>query len=304
MKPLLASQQPSIAIVGQGAIGRLLAVKAQRLNIDSTVLTRDGQSVIFNYQGLKGERRSIRSHSAKMGSKLRVDIIFLPLKAYQIEAALKQLQPVLHTTQQLVLLHNGMGSIEIAQQLLPNQPFIAATTSHAAYIDQNNHLIETGIGQSDIGWIVKPEANQHSTERLLSDLLSPCTWHFDVRHALWKKLAANAIINPLTAIGQFKNGELLKPEFDVIKQQLCKEIAVVMQASGYQSSPKELLENLQQVISNSVNNHSSMKQDVQQGKLTEIDFINGYVVQQAEKLGIEAESNYALRQQIKTLSKR
>ena len=119
--------------------------------------------------------------------------------------------------------------------------------------------------------------------------------------ALWKKLAINAVINPLTAIHDLKNGELADTKYSTSISNICDEIAKVMSALGYLVDSAELVENVQQVITATANNYSSMHQDIKFKRQTEIAFINGYVTSKATELNIEVPHNLRLVEQVRRL---
>jgi 2-dehydropantoate 2-reductase len=116
---------------------------------------------------------------------------------------------------------------------------------------------------------------------------------------LWKKLAINAVINPLTAIHNIKNGVLADRKYTVSTSNICNEIAKVMGALGYTVTNAELIENVNQVIADTANNYSSMHQDLKFKRQTEIAFINGYVTSKAAELNIEVPYNHRLVEQIR-----
>ena len=141
---------------------------------------------------------------------------------------------------------------------------------------------------------------------------------------VWRKLAANCVINPLTALYQCTNGSLLLPayhhEFQTTMKTVLAELSKVAQASlltgeneELDSSIRTLLseESLQdmvrQIVQGTANNKSSMLQDmllIQQGRrrTTEIDYFNGFVVQQGHEHGLECPANEQLWNQVKELT--
>ncbi|MFT5676499.1 MAG: 2-dehydropantoate 2-reductase [Paraglaciecola sp.] len=291
-----------LSIVGNGAIGNLVAASASDNKIAYTLLTRIGQRFELSLIHLNGRKRRFTPEVRKMDSPGDFDIVLLPLKAYQINFALKQLMPHIRPQHTIVLLHNGMGTIDGVKSLFPNNPIVAATTSYGAYKSDQNSLTETGLGQTHGGWVSQVKGKYSvQVETLLASLLSPWTWHQDVQLALWRKLAINAIINPLTAINQINNGELSERKYQQTIQHMCHETARVMQACGYPISESELLENVFQVIHNTAANFSSMNRDIVFERQTEIDFINGYIIEQGRRYAVETPYNNQLFNAIKQL---
>lgn len=302
MENKLNISKPKIAIVGQGAIGSLIGFKCHQLCYDYEHLIKNKLNSVLTVADISGETHTFTPNCRLITNPSQFDILLLPVKAYQVMSALKQLRPFLSPHHIVVLLHNGMGTIEQVQKLLPQNPLIAATTSYGALKPQTNVLKETGQGATHLGWISFPKAPiQRLIEPILSTLLPPSHWHQEITLALWNKLAVNAVINPLTAIHNLKNGELTNKIYGLEIAQICDEIACVMNALGYEIESEQLFENVLQVASATANNYSSMHQDIKYKRQTEIDFISGYVVLKASELDIKVPHIKNMMSQIKQL---
>ena len=291
-----------ISIIGNGAIGKLLAFNCQQLKLDYQVITRGGLPIELEVTDNIDHQQRLSLPVSPLKSLSNSDIIILPLKAYQIAGFIEQHQSLIHAQQTLVLLHNGMGTIETVQQLLPHNSLIAATTSYGAFKPNNNTLQIKGIGESHFGWINQTrDCPTQIVETLLSAILPPTSWHQDIRLALWLKLAINAAINPLTALYNVPNGALSGSEFQTQISILCEEISRLMSCLGFTLGSVELLHKINKVIKDTADNFSSMNRDVHAKRRTEIDFINGYLVLQAKKCGLECPINLNLFNKIKAL---
>jgi 2-dehydropantoate 2-reductase len=289
---------PRIAIVGTGAIGGLLAKSCEEHQLPYSVVTRDNQSSALKVTNLDNHTLHLQLTSTK---DTEFDLLLLPVKAYQVEQALKELKERILPRHTLVLLHNGMGGIESAKKHYPNNPIVAGITSYGALKSGPNHITETGSGDSHFGWVSKQQINeqgQAEIEHTLNKLLPPCTWHQDITLALWNKLVINCVINPITAIYDVKNGDLAHTVYRQKITQVCEELAKVMTAVDYPTSANHLRQNVEHVISNTAANYSSMHQDIKHSRPTEIQHINGYVVELANKLKIDTPVNQQLYQAV------
>jgi len=154
-----------------------------------------------------------------------------------------------------------------------------------------------------------------SSEYLLSTLLSAKlleATHLSIAELLsaqLEKLAINAVINPLTVLFDCKNGELLENFYIVqnmrlilweVSQVLCAlpELAA-LPGRDARLSPERLYDLVIRVARLTAGNYSSMFQDVRNGKQTEIDYINGYVLDRARDLELACTINYMLVNMIK-----
>ncbi|WP_158969689.1 ketopantoate reductase family protein [Paraglaciecola sp. L3A3] len=299
MKNIKQAEPLNLAIVGKGAIGSLIASQCDKLNYDYQLLLRDKQTLSLQVERFDGQQHKFTPKISQIDQPNKFDLVILPIKVYQVSGALNSLQNSLQPAQVIVLLHNGMGTIEEVQKRFPHNPCIAGTTSYGAYKPSEFSSKETGLGETHLGWITAaPKGTKQQVENLLSNILPPTTWHTDITLALWRKLTINAVINPLTAIHQIQNGQLLQTQYAAQITKICSEISLIMQAIGYSETSAELVELVMAVAEKTANNFSSMHQDIQHKRRTEIEFINGYVIKVAEKLGLRAEENNSLLRQV------
>jgi len=103
----------------------------------------------------------------------------------------------------------------------------------------------------------------------------------DMRERLWEKLAVNAGINPVTALARVPNGALLGGESHSLAVGATRETARVAREQGIDLSDERALAALEDVVEKTAANESSMLQDVQAKRRTEIDAISGYVADRA-----------------------
>ena len=222
------------------------------------------------------------------------DLLLVTLKAWQISTAVKNLADTLPPSTPVLLIHNGMGVVEELKSL--RQPLLIGMTTQAARRDQNL-IIHVANGTTRIG-----PANAIAQEySFLADTLHAAlpdvAWHNDMSAASWKKLAVNCVINPLTALYDCPNGGLHQHAEQV--EQICAEVAAVMQREGHHSSQEDLLLYVWQIVDSTAANISSMLQDVRALRHTEIDYITGYLLKRARAHGISVPENAHLYELIK-----
>jgi len=119
---------------------------------------------------------------------------------------------------------------------------------------------------------------------------------------LWDKLIINVGINALTAITRMKNGEILKiPETRNIMIEAVKEAVNIAKALNIKLEIKDHVRKTIEVAEATANNKSSMLQDIERRKKTEIDYINGAIVKLGKKLGIKTPVNKTLTALVKAI---
>lgn len=288
-------------ILGHGAIGSLLLARARQAGISAQAQIRSAKSqtlqvVLANKKIVELDKPVTPEHGISSDC-----LLVCPVKAYQIESALRDLKPNLAPNQPILLMHNGMGSQEIVQHLLPNQPVFVATTSYAAK-KVNGQVVETGYGQTTFGAITETAKNNseliESINTVLSAVFPPAQFNQNIAAIQWQKLAINAVINPLTALNDITNGELAQPQYAETIKTLTKQTVAVMNACSVNATVDEVLNTVYKIIDDTANNYSSMHQDVAHNRPTEIDYITGFIVREGKAKGIDVSAHALLLEQL------
>ena len=295
----------NLLVVGDGAIGLLLShfLSAQH---DITLLTRKPTLTTRFYQASNGKSHPIKArliNYAELNQSPPFDLVLITVKAFQVQAAFKQIKPYLTKNCQLVISHNGMGNVdELNAQLLDTQGLSFLTTRLAGFKATPYSVNHTGNGESVLG-----ACNAAATEKLneLEHIFSSLP-HFSVSddiHSLrWQKLLVNIAINPLTAIHNVKNGQLRAPQFSTRIINLLSEACLVANKQGVDVKLCEALDQAYSVMTATAENFSSMQQDISHNRQSEIDAICGYVCEQGAKLGVKTPYNQAMLSMIKIKS--
>lgn len=222
------------------------------------------------------------------------DMLLVTLKAWQVSDAVKALAATLPASSPVLLLHNGMGTIDELKSI--HQPLLMATTTHAARRD-GNIIVHVAGGVTHIGPARAQDGDYSYLADTLQDVLPDVAWHNHIRPQLWRKLAVNCVINPLTALWNCPNGEL-KNQKQLVAT-LCAEVASVVEREGLHTSADDLRYYVDQVIESTAENISSMLQDVRAQRHTEIDYITGYLLKRARAHGISVPENARLYDMVK-----
>ncbi|MFZ5757793.1 MAG: ketopantoate reductase family protein [Pseudomonadota bacterium] len=196
------------------------------------------------------------------------------------------------TGQLAMLLQNGMGMAERLRARWPDLRLWNAVTTAGAWRDAGNVLHVVAEGET--------RAGRHDTagHAVLDDgvlalaAAGLLTVDEPILPVLWRKLAVNAVINPLTALHGCRNGELeTHPETRSLLAPLAAEIDAVARTEGVALDTLALATS---VLRSTAGNFSSMNRDLAQGRRTEIGFITGHVVACAQRHGIDVPLNRAL----------
>jgi 2-dehydropantoate 2-reductase len=294
---------PQWSLLGCGALGGVFASLLTQSGQPTRVLLRDRHRSTLHpridFTSLDGHTQLIAIERGFISQPGQITRLLVVTKAGQVVSALTPLVGKLAAGVPIVLLHNGMGIAEQVVQLFPHNPVIAGVTSHGAM--QGGHFVfrHTGKGETWLGPVNEAAKAYAALADDLGAALGQAGWDEQILARQWQKLAINCAINPLTALYKLKNGELAGPRFADVLQQICVEVADVMQAEGQPTSSDELLRRAMTVVELTADNYSSMYQDMEQGRETEIEAITGFLLACAAKHGIAVPVNQGLYQAIK-----
>ncbi len=276
--------------MGAGALGCLFGYLIQR----------SGYDVIFIARG--NQLRALRNKlviSGLVNDEIRVnvserardaDITFVTVKSYDTENAARSLSRV--NCGIVVSLQNGIGNEEILLKYL--KCVLAGVTTYASNLIDFGHVEFAGIGETYIGDMSGEITDEVScvVEVLKNSGINAKAVR-DIVKIKWIKTVLNSAINPITAILRIKNGKILEvDELWMLAREIVREGEEVMRAMGFEV--RDLTGILKEVLIKTANNRSSMLQDIERGKKTEIDFINGAIIKKAQELKLDTPYNRAL----------
>ncbi len=207
------------------------------------------------------------------------DIILITTKAYQLKEVGKQIKPYLKPKSIIIDMCNGYGAQQELKKMLPNNLVFHASTTNGAF-HKKFTLFFKGLGTTFI-------EKTPTTQKLLHKLklaIPNSVFSSNIDKVLLKKLAINAMINPLTVKYQCTNGKLLEHLTEL--HDLATEISLVFHLLRYPLSAKDLLDLTLEVIQKTRENYSSMYQDYRYNRKTELDNILGIFIIKAKELNI------------------
>ncbi|MBL1378788.1 ketopantoate reductase family protein [Zobellella iuensis] len=276
-------------ILGAGALGCVMAGLLRRQGEPVSLLLserhRGHLHPSLDLITLSGRHQLIHTRPCFAEQAGQIRCLLVVTKAYQVVEALQGLHKLPESTP-IILLHNGLGVAAQVQALYPRNPLIAAVSSHGAMKEGDWLVRHTGKGETWLGPINAAAAGHAGLVSPLAAALGHAQWSEDILRLQHQKLAINAVINPLTACHNIRNGQLLEPRFADVLEQLSEEVHQVMLKLGGQEQLDDFRRRLHKVIELTATNYSSMHQDLAHGRRTEIDYITGYVINNANELPV------------------
>jgi 2-dehydropantoate 2-reductase len=220
------------------------------------------------------------------------DFALILVKSYQTERAAAWAAQVLHTGGLAVTLQNGLDNgPRIAAAVGEDRVALGVTYTGATLLGPGRTRLAanlaTFVGSRDA--VAGPVSDFVS---LLNQAGLEAHATAEIEGRLWGKAIANAAINPLTALWRVVNGDLLDGEDRRgVLSRLALEAATVARASGAKLPFEDAVAYVGSGCRATAANRSSMLQDVERGRPTEIDSINGVIVDQGLRFGLATPFN-------------
>lgn len=235
---------------------------------------------------------------------LDCDFLVVATKAYQVAEALKSLAAKMRGPgpRALLLLQNGWGSADEARDILPKVGIFSSIMMIGMARPAPNHVHNTGVaGPVRIGTMFRSDAS--AMKPLVASAQAgflPVVYEDDIEAPILGKFLFNSCMNAIGALTGRTYGELVNSEESrrVILQLAEEGVRVVAAARGYTGARdgRHFFDSVVMpvVIPRAATHRSSMLQDVEAGRRTEIDYLNGAIARMGRRLGIEAPFNDTL----------
>lgn len=287
-------------VLGAGSLGSLWAVRLARAGIPVRLIVRN-QSRLDAYQqagGLTLVEQGISSlqpiPAETVSANTPIQRLLLTCKAYDAIAVARTLAPRLSANAEIILLQNGLGSQQaVAAQLAPLRCIFASSTE-GAFRHSDFCAVFAGAGQT---WLGDPHLD--TAPSWLGDLTRagiPHQWSTEILSQLWRKLAINCAINPLTVLHDCRNGELLNYPNKI--SALCAELNQLLLANEQARAATDLHAQVLRIITATAANYSSMQQDVSRRQRTEISYLLGHACATAQRQHLQLPHLQALQRRL------
>lgn len=268
-----------IVVLGAGSLGSLvggLCAREHRV----TLVGRDPHIGAVRDSGLHvGGGFDFTVHpAARTDPPPTADLALVTVKAFDTEAAARDLADC--DLDAVCSLQNGLGNEEVLAAHLDG--VLAGTCTYGARLVEPGRVECTGIGEIALG---APDGGDSARAGRVGRALRAAGIETavadDMPRRRWEKLAINAGINPTTALARVPNGALNNGPLAGIAREAARETARVAREQGVDLGDEAAVAALDGVVEATAANTSSMLQDVAAGRRTEIDAINGAVLDRA-----------------------
>jgi 2-dehydropantoate 2-reductase len=302
---------PKVVFVGAGAMGSLFAARLAASPGEVWVYdVWPAHIEAIRERGLRvshrgGERPVSLRATGDPAEPGIADILFLFVKYSQTEQAMRDARPLLSEGTVIVTLQNGLGNVETIRRVVPGNKILFGFTTLTSELLGPGRIDDSFAGRGETYLWPEDATPDASSDRVIA-LLNGAGVHTvlapDIELRIWKKLVVNCCLNPLCAIADLTVGDLVaQPDIWPVFDGVIAEIVSVAERKGIGLDRRSARGFLEHVASESGAHLPSMVMDVRARRATEIDCLNGAIVREAERHGIDAPCNRTLRGVIKVL---
>jgi 2-dehydropantoate 2-reductase len=298
-----------IGVVGPGALGCLFAGLLALDGHDVRLLGRrreqtdaiDRNGIVVERDGQE-RRASVRAGTdpSTLGP---VDLAIVLVKATDTATAAPSLPAFLTAGAPAVSLQNGLGNVEALTIVLGVGRVLGGISSQGATLLGDGHIRHAGFGPTSLAeasGVLTPRAEMVATVLDRAGLVASA--YPDAAPLIWGKLIANAAINPLGALLRCRNGQTVeRPAARELFYGLAREAGAVAVKLGVVLPFDDPAAHAESVARVTANNCNSMLQDIEAGRRTEIEAINGAVVRLGQEHGVPTPLNATVTQMIRAL---
>jgi 2-dehydropantoate 2-reductase len=284
-----------IAVLGAGAMGSLMGAYLSRVH-DVTLVGRKEQVLAIRERGLRIVGLEAMTCWPEAMENLEEidtpDMIVLTVKAFDTERALPTIDRVRNDQTIVISLQNGIDNHFLIAERIPRA--VSGLTSWGATLVEPGKVRFAGRGDMILGSIAGEMGDVDKVAQAFRLAGIECRVSSIIESEIWMKAIVNACINPITALVRRENQCLREPSLFQIAEMACDEAVRVSKRAGVNLPEEDPFERVMEVVDRTAENRSSMLQDIERGRRTEIDEINGSIVRRGENMGVPTPVNMTL----------
>jgi len=303
---------PKIAIIGAGPVGGILGAHlahAGRYVVLCDVLKNHLDAIKERGLTIKGvsEIVSRPERLAYSISELTnfpdVDTIIIATKASVMPRLIPEIVKVARPGTRLISCQNGLGTEEFLAETFGSDNALRIVVNYAGSLVRDGEIWMSFFNPPNyIGALTaKGEPLAHEMAEMMTEAGLDTQFTSDIKRYEWEKVILNAALSPVCALTRKPMKDIMDCEVtELLVEELLWEGINVAEAAGV-TFGEGFFEHCVQYMKKAGYHKTSMHQDIERGTPTEIDWINGKIVEHGRALGIETPYNSTITALIKGL---
>jgi 2-dehydropantoate 2-reductase len=291
---------PRIAVVGAGAVGGYFGGLLARAGAPVVMIGRPTFVEAVKKNGLFLDtlqfQESVRVEaSTELNAARGAEVVLFCVKTTDNAVTARALSPLLAPDALVLSFQNGVDNVEQIRaaagiEALPTVVYVAASVPAPGRVKH--------VGRGDLVFGPPNEKTEHAAA-LFARAGVPCRISENIEGELWTKLIWNCALNAVSALGRAKYGQIAaSADARKVVETVVDEVLAVARAAKIHppglEDPKVAIAGAFKIATQMAEALSSTAQDMNRGKRTEIDSLNGYISRRGAELGVPTPVNHAL----------
>ncbi|WP_436348484.1 ketopantoate reductase family protein [Natronorubrum sp. FCH18a] len=295
-----------VAVIGPGALGCLFGGRLALAGHEVWLLHHRQAAVDrLNEQGLRidsdGTTHRVAvpatTDAADVG---HADLVIVFVKSHVTESALEQHAACIGPDTAVLSLQNGLRHDERLREFVGDRRAIAGVTYQGAVMEEPGRVRHTSDGVSTFGG--GDTTTVRNVARTLSEAALPAEVVDDPTTHIWSKQLISLPVKPLASLTRLSNGELVDcDETRAVMEFVVEEAIAVADAKGIELTTDDPMDEIVRTCRASYSHDSSMLQDVRAERKTELDEVNGALVEMGREEGVDVSVNALLTRLVRGL---
>ena len=289
----------NIVVIGAGGVGGYFGGKLAKAGFDVTFIARGKHLQAIKEKGLQvksvlGDFTVHTKATDNINEIKNPDLVILGVKSWQVLEVAKQLKSVITPRTMVLPLQNGADNADTLLSVLPKENVLAGLSKIVSKVESPGVINHFAFEPE----IIFAEYNSEDTIRIkeLNAVFDKAgfknTLSKDIQLDIWRKFLFITMVSGIGAITRVIYKYL--QQSDEIKEIIWKtgeEVVSVANAKGIPLKKQDIEFSMQAFINSVPNTTASMQRDMMEGKPSELENFNGYIVNQGKLLGIETPTN-------------
>ena len=301
---------PRIAVVGAGAVGGYFGGMFARAGAPVVMIGRNAFVDAVKSNGLVIDRTDARDRvqveaTTDVKAVNDASLILFSVKSPDTELAAREMEPFLAPGSTVICMQNGVDNVDRIGAVT-NISAVPAAVYVAVSVPEPGQVKHLARGDVIIG---PPNETTKRVAEIFDRAAIRCEISKNIEGEMWVKLLCNCALNAVSALGQAQYGQIAESsDAREVMQAVVDEVLAVAKAAkvvlpGIKASEAGMAAAMK-IATQMSGALSSTAQDLNRGKPTEIDSLNGYVARRGAELGMKVPVNHALFTLVKLAEQR
>ena len=289
----------NIVVIGAGGIGGYFGGRIAKAGYDVTFIARGKHLEAIKNKGLqvKSTKGNFTVHpkaTSHINDIKNPDLIILGVKSWQVEDTSKQIKPIVTNETMILPLQNGADNVDKLLAHLDKKNVLAGLCKIVSKVEAPGIINHFAF---------EPEVIFGENDNSISDRIKKLKTIFDnagfknkiaddIHRSIWRKFLFITMVSGIASLTRVVFGEMLKDKnIESIILKTADEIKSIANAKGINISDDDIEFAMDMYKNSEYNTTASMQRDIMEGKPSELENFNGYIVKQGRLLGIPTPIN-------------